>query len=452
MDSTPADLMFPDGRYCVIACIDVFSRRMMFLVAKTSKATAVAALLRKCLIAWGVPKVIKTDNGSDYRSKMLQRVIRDLEIKQDFCPPFSPDRKPFVERGIGTFSHDLIELKPNYIGHDIVERQAIEARRSFAKRLMKQGEVIEISSTAEEFQLFADEWAEYRYARRVHSSLQGRSPFQKAAEWVGELRRIADERALDLLISEEPKGGGKRVVCKDGLRIENMQYLDLHGILGMYVNQEVFVMRHTLDMGRVLVYHQAPEGGMEFLCEAHNEALMGVNKTAYAMTMKAVQKRFLGDRRDERKEFKKMLKHVDIGQAILDHNKAQAGQLIAFPRASTPHDSAALQTFSDAASQIEKNAPMTPERIEQESAEAPVSPEAQRKVGKLIQLEAHREEHDEDAQKDARFRRWLEMRRKQFKGIAEEDERWRKSYENTSEFRGRFMVWQDFDATEEERG
>lgn len=449
MDSTPADLIFPDGRYCMIACIDVYSRRMMFVVSKTSRATAIAVLLRKCLMAWGVPKVLKTDNGSDYRSKMIKRVVRDLAIHQDFCPPFSPERKPFVERGIGTFSHDLIELKPNYIGHNVAERAAIEARRSFAQRLMKHGEVIQISTTAEEFQLFADEWAEFRYARRIHSSLNGRTPFQMAAEWTGELRRIADERALDLLISEEPKGGGKRMVRKDGLQIENMQFLDPQGILGMYVGQEVFVMRHALDMGRVLVYKPLPEGGMEFLCEAHNEQLMGVNKLAYAMAMKSVQKRFLGDRREERKEMKKHLKHVDIGQAILDHNKAQAAQVIAFPRPAETHETPALTTFSDAAKAVEAAKPMTPERIEAESAAAPVNPETQKKVADIIQLETRRKEVDEDTLKENRFQRWLEMRRTKFEGLSEEDQRWRKSYEATSEFKGRFMVWDSFENKEE---
>ncbi len=449
MDSTPADLMFPDGRYCMIACIDVYSRRMMFLIAKTSKATAIAALLRRCLIAWGVPKVLKTDNGTDYKSKMIQRVVRDLSIRQEFCPPFSPERKPFVERGIGTFSHDLIELKPNYIGHNVAERQAIEARRTFAARLMKHGEVIQISTTAEEFQLFADEWAEYRYARRIHSSLQGRTPFQMAAEWTGELRRIADERALDLLISEEPKGGGDRMVRKDGLMIENKQYLDPHGILGMYVGQEVFVMRHALDMGRVLVYRKLPEGGMEFLCEAHNEQLMGVNKLAYAMAMKAVQKRFLGDRRDERKEFKKLLKHVDIGQAILDHDKAQAGTVVAFPRPAETHETPALSTFAEAAKAVEAAKPMTPERIEAESAAAPVNPDVQKRVAKIINIDSRRQDQDEDTLKENRFKRWLEMRRKKFEGLSAEDERWRTSYEATSEFQGRFLVWQDFDGREE---
>ncbi|MFC1524698.1 DDE-type integrase/transposase/recombinase, partial [Thermodesulfobacteriota bacterium] len=135
-DSTPADVMLKEGRHCLIGVIDVYSRRPKLLVSPSSRATAVAALTRRAVMEWGVPEIAKTDNGSDYVSRHMVRVFEGLGIEQILCPPFTPETKPHIERFFKTFSHDIVELMPGYIGHNVNDRKAIEARRSFADRLM----------------------------------------------------------------------------------------------------------------------------------------------------------------------------------------------------------------------------------------------------------------------------------------------------------------------------
>ncbi len=139
-------------------------------------------------------------------------MLFSLEIDHDVAPPFTPECKPFIERGFGTFSHDLLELCAGYIGHSVAERKDIEARRSFAQRLMKQGETIEMRMSPEELQQFCDEWTENIYGIAPHSGLNGRSPFEMAAGWTGTVRSIDDERALDVLLSEAPGDGGFRTI------------------------------------------------------------------------------------------------------------------------------------------------------------------------------------------------------------------------------------------------
>ena len=133
-DSTPADLMLTDGRHSIIGMIDVYSRRLRYFVSKTSKAVSVVALLRHCIIEWGVPETMKIDNGKDYRSAHVTRVLDSLEIAREYCTPFQGQEKPHIERSFRTFLHGLVELMPEYIGHNVTERKAIEARRSFADR------------------------------------------------------------------------------------------------------------------------------------------------------------------------------------------------------------------------------------------------------------------------------------------------------------------------------
>ena len=88
MDSTPADVLLLDGRQAIVGVIDVATRRGMTLVSRTSRARAVAELLRRAILAWGVPDAIKMDNGSDYKSRHIGRVLTGLEVRQEFCTPY----------------------------------------------------------------------------------------------------------------------------------------------------------------------------------------------------------------------------------------------------------------------------------------------------------------------------------------------------------------------------
>lgn len=137
-DSTQCDLMLNDGqRHTIVAMIDVYSRRVRFHVSRTSSAAAVASCFRKALLDWGVPDTLKTDNGSDYVSNHMKRIIHFLDIEHDVCPPFTPEHKPHVERVFKTFLHSHVELMQGYIGHNVAQRSDIEARKSFADRLFK---------------------------------------------------------------------------------------------------------------------------------------------------------------------------------------------------------------------------------------------------------------------------------------------------------------------------
>lgn len=75
LDSTPADAICTDGRYSLIGVLDVYSRRARVLVRPTSRSTAIAAALRRALLDWGVPEVVRTDEGKDYVSRHIRRCL-----------------------------------------------------------------------------------------------------------------------------------------------------------------------------------------------------------------------------------------------------------------------------------------------------------------------------------------------------------------------------------------
>ena len=134
IDATKADVLLSDGqRHTILGTIDVWSRRMLLHVTRTSPSTAVCTALRRTILAWGVPNVVRCDNGKEFISHHTRTALTDLGIEQKTAPPFQPERKPFIKRALGTFSHDLLELLPGFCGHDVSDRQAIRSQRSFIR-------------------------------------------------------------------------------------------------------------------------------------------------------------------------------------------------------------------------------------------------------------------------------------------------------------------------------
>ena len=329
-DSTPGDVMLTDGRHTLIGVVDVYSRRAKLLVSPTSKAESVAALTRRAILDWGVPETAKTDNGSDYISKHMVRVFTDLDINQVLCPHFTPEDKPHIERFFKTFSHSIVELLPGYIGHSVADRKAIEARRSFSQRLMNQGsDPVNINLSSHEFQDICNRWTRAMYHYNVHSSLDGKTPVQMAREWTGPLRRISDERALDILLSPAPSDGGIRQVGKKGIAVENAFFIAPE--LAGHEGESVQVLLDRTDFGTVFV--RSLQG--KFICKAVNPDRKGFDRAEIAAQAKAVQKKVIRELSSEVKKIARKAGTRFIHEEILAHRERQIANIIDLPR---PHE------------------------------------------------------------------------------------------------------------------
>ncbi|MFP4004982.1 MAG: DDE-type integrase/transposase/recombinase, partial [Alphaproteobacteria bacterium] len=239
IDATPADVMTADGRrQTVVGVLDVYSRRAKVLITDHSRATAVAALLRAAIMDWGIPEVLKRDNGKDFCAAHVDRVLDALDIRAQNCPPFTPEAKPHIERFFGTLARGLYELLPGYVGHNVADRKAIESRRSFAERFGAAGDVIEVALTAKELQEKTALWIEAHYERAPHKGLGGRSPFEAATAWPHPIRTVNNERVLDHLLMEAPDTHGIRRVTKSGIRAEGATFIapELAGLIGERVH------------------------------------------------------------------------------------------------------------------------------------------------------------------------------------------------------------------------
>lgn len=452
IDTTKADLMLSDGRHTIIGLIDVFSRRLKFLVTKTSKAMALCTLLRRAIMDWGIPQILRTDNGQEFISEQLDRVLKDLGIEQVLCNFFASEEKPFIERHFRTLSHDLFPVMKGFIGHNVADRKDIEARKAFAERIMNPGEIIEVDMDANGLQAFLDKWSKDRYARKPHSGLGGKTPFQVANDWPqDQIRRVTNERALDMLLFPLATGGGRRIVDKGVIHAENGDFVSENGELVAHIGQQVLVRMDPDDMGKVYVYRPDEHNRLQFVCIAVDVERLGIRRAEVAAINTAAMKAFDANVNKERKAYRKALKHVNIGQAILESDVARAGKIVALnTSAGVEHMTAGLAAAAHAAIAVGQSGPMTPERIEAVNRADPVNPETEKRLGKLISMQDRRPV-DPIVESRARFARWLELKGKNFQGITPEDDKWRRGYETTPEFTAHRMEY-DYEQSQKENG
>jgi len=264
-------------RHALVAMIDVFTRRMQVVVSRTSSANAVKAVTRNAILAFGLPQRIKTDNGKDYTATDFDFALQALQVKHPLCTPFSPDQKPFIERGLGTLLHDLFPMLAGFVGHDVAMRKAIESAKSFAQRFGDKG--IDLHMSPEQLQGVINSWVD-EYHDRVHSEL-GCTPNQMAERHLRQITQV-DARALDLFMMPVA-GNGLRMVTKRGISLGNAWFAaaELAGVMG----QQVYCRQDEADLGALHVF--ALDG--TYVCRALDHTMLGINRAELAARTRAIE-------------------------------------------------------------------------------------------------------------------------------------------------------------------
>lgn len=397
IDASPADVMLTEGRHSIYALIDVWSRRLLISVSATARTDAALALIRTGLERWGVPEAIRTDNGADFTSYRFVRAMADLGVEQIIAPPFSPEKKPFVERAIGTFQRDFCRPLPGFIGHNVGDRQRIRAATAFSSRLgQDEGRVFSVQLDRDQFAEMALRWCEHVYAEEVHSSL-GMTPREKARSWTGEVRRIANEAVLALLLAPVDRDG-IRTVTKQGIRVSGANFF----AAGLEPGQVVFVRHDPDDMG--VIYLFTPSGS-EYLGRAINVEREGIDRKAMALKAKAEQKRRMKDELEPLRKDIRKIKAEDMINAQAPVI-SPAASIIDLPKRSTPHTSPNLQAAGALIDQNERR-PAKQKAPDMSVFDTPVEPPP---VKKQIQSQADYEM--------AGFREFLRLKELQQQGVA----------------------------------
>jgi len=357
IDATPADILLTDGqRYKILGVTDVGTARLKYFVNKTEKARDNAFLVRNCILDWGVPKdgTLATDQGSSYISDDFKRLLGELDINHHICEPFSGDEKPHIERSFHTFSHDLIELTPGYCGHNVADRKEIESRKTFAQRLMSRDEVIEVSVSAAELQAFIDRWTA-DYHNTEHSRLK-MTPNQAVAAWPHPIHTISDVRALDMLLVETARRGGRLpVIGKKGIRVNGGFYI--HTALGIHTGERCRAFQDPADLGRIIVHVMNEFDVWEFCCIAEDPKRTGISMAEVATATRALHSEHKKEIARLTREAKRGLKGVDIVDTVMTYrekkNAEAQGNVSLFPRPTIEYTTPGLAAARQAADALD---------------------------------------------------------------------------------------------------
>ncbi|MEX2481206.1 MAG: DDE-type integrase/transposase/recombinase, partial [Gammaproteobacteria bacterium] len=429
IDASPVDVLCTDGRHSMYGCIDIATRRFVITVSKTPRSSAVALMLRKAMLEWGVPQTIKTDNGSDFTAHDTKRLFVALGIEMDVSDAYSPQQKGHIERAIRTFQHNVAPLLPGFVGHSVEDRKAIESRLSFAKRLgATEDETFGVQLTAVQLQGYIDQWLDQVYQHREHGGLKGKTPFQVAAESSAP-KRMVDERALDLLLMPVAGKDGRRVTTKFGVRIDGYHYQTPAILPGV----PVFVRMDPLDAGRAYAF---AADGAEFLGEALCAELRGLNPAELQKVTREAHDAIIAGKMAEAKKHIRDLGKRPLIEAALRVAAAKAPNVIALPKRheehSTPHIEAAIAAMAKApaAPQFSEAGAAAHASLLAEGAE-PVDP----KVRKLRTEETMHQ----------RFRRALdvELRLESSEPVSDQERGWLEGYRTSPEYRSMRDMWDE---------
>lgn len=426
IDASPADVMLHGGRHTIYMATDVYSRRSIVLVSKTPRASAVGLLIRKCIVAWGVPEKIHTDNGSDFVAKQTKRLFAALDIEVQLSKPYDPKDKGIVERAIKTFQHDL-PVCPGFIGHSVADRRVIENRKAFDKRLgATDGELYDVDLTFAEFQDWCDVWAADMYGRDQHAGIGKRTPFDMAASYAGTVRKIEHVAALDVLLAPIAAGGGLRKVTKQGVKVEGAQYLPMAAVPG----DDVLVRMDPADMGRIMLFDPETDA---YMGEAINADLAGLNPAEVVAKVKAMQRAYENDKLTDIRKVSRKIGKRDVADAMRRDAAEKAGVMVAFPKARVNYTTAALDAAVEATA-------------------APVKPAMPSKASDAA-LAAMRAEHEQASKvvlkpetPKERFKRFLtlEMRIEAGERVMPGERQALEEYQSQPEYRSYKMVFEDF--------
>lgn len=351
IDASPVDALCLDGRHSLYACIDIATRRLVITLSKTPRASAVGLMMRKATLKWGVARIVKTDNGSDFVAVETTRLFDSLDIEVDVSDAYSPEQKGHVERVIKTFQHEVCPQLPGYVGHNVADRKAIEDRKSFAQRLgQTENETFSVSLTAEQLQGYIDDWLDHVYHHREHGGLKNGLTPQQAADASTVVPRRVDERALDVLLMPVAGKNGLRRMSKQGIKVEGFHYLTGSILAGT----EVFVRMDPIDMGKAYVF--AVNDG-RFLDVAICAELSEINRPAFVKAKKEEYNRMVGERaREINADVRKILKGpsgiertIRLAKRKSAERDLAAANVIQLPRREEHHSTPQIAAALDAA-------------------------------------------------------------------------------------------------------
>ncbi len=234
------------------AIIDDYSRAIMgyYLDLDPPSAQRTAITLRQAIwhkenpewLVCGIPDILYTDRGSDFRSNRMKQIAAELSIKRRKRRRGKPQGGGKIERFFGTVNQILMSELPGYTPED--------------------AEPATPEMNIQQLQGLFDKWVISEYMHRIHSEI-GETPFTRWCSHHQHPRLAHSLESLDVLLMTVPDD---RIVQQEGVHIFNLRYwaTEFCGLIG----KRVTARYDPRDISEVLIYLDD-----KFVCRAICAAL-----------------------------------------------------------------------------------------------------------------------------------------------------------------------------------
>ena len=269
IDHSPADVILVDadsrapiGRPWVTLVIDVASRVVtgLFVSLDPPSVVSVGMAMQHAILpkdealpergiaadwpAFGLPELVHTDNGSDFRSRSFARACSNLGIETDLRPVGAPRYGGHIERLIGSVMSEM-HLLPGTTFSNVAARGDYD---SDAAAVM----------TIDEFEAWLWRFVAGDYNRRVHTSLSA-PPLET---W----RRLCAEQAVTPRQPLDPEGLAvaflpriSRTITRQGISFHHVRYYEpFLGPLFDSGQRRIELAYDPRDLSRLLI--ETPQG------------------------------------------------------------------------------------------------------------------------------------------------------------------------------------------------
>ena len=107
-----SDALFDGRRLRLLTVIDLYTRECLGIyVGQNLRSTEVAEMLNTIALRRPLPQLLKTDNGSEFAGKMLDKWVYERGIRIDFSRPGTPTDNATVESFNGRLRQECLNEK-----------------------------------------------------------------------------------------------------------------------------------------------------------------------------------------------------------------------------------------------------------------------------------------------------------------------------------------------------
>ena len=107
----------PEGYTALLVIIDVFTGFVILRAVKSTSADIIARKLWKIFTIFGIPKILQSDNGSEFSNEILRVLEKLVGIEHRFISPYNPRADGKVERAISTITSIIKKLLHGSVKH-----------------------------------------------------------------------------------------------------------------------------------------------------------------------------------------------------------------------------------------------------------------------------------------------------------------------------------------------